>query len=103
MAKDTSGIGFLRPPTSLVSDSAKRVSDTAFESGARHRFAEPGTRTYVSPRYVLRTSGFSRERLRVVGERDLARLEHVAAVRDVERHQRVLLDEQDRRALLVHS
>ena len=28
-------------------------------------------------------------------------LEHVAAVRGVERHQRVLLDEQDRRALLV--
>src|SRR5919197_294575 len=37
--------------------------------------------------------------LRVVCERDLARLEDVAAVRDVERHQGVLLDEQDRRAL----
>ena len=39
--------------------------------------------------------------LRVVGERDRPGLEHVAAVGDVERHQRVLLDEQDRRPLLV--
>ena len=41
-------------------------------------------------------------RFRVVGERHMARLEDVAAVRDVERHQGVLLDEQDRRSLLVH-
>src|SRR3954447_26587725 len=36
-----------------------------------------------------------------VGERDPARLEDVAARGDVEGHQRVLLDEEDRRALLV--
>src|SRR5215216_4092457 len=41
------------------------------------------------------------ERLRLVRERDLPRLEHVAAVSGVERHQRVLLDEEDRRALRV--
>ena len=41
------------------------------------------------------------QRLGVVGERDAAGLEHVAAVRRVERHQRVLLDEQDGRPLLV--
>ena len=38
---------------------------------------------------------------RVVGQRHLPRLEHVAAVRDLERLVRVLLDEQDRRPLAV--
>src|SRR6478736_2274950 len=41
------------------------------------------------------------KRLRVVRERHLAGLEDVAAARHLERHHRVLLDEQDRRALLV--
>ena len=41
------------------------------------------------------------EGLRVVRERDRPRLHHVTAVGDVERHERVLLDEEDRRPLLV--
>src|SRR5581483_2143285 len=41
------------------------------------------------------------ERLGIVREGDRAGLEDVAAVGDLERHQRVLLDEQDRGALLV--
>ena len=49
----------------------------------------------------MRTCSFSRSAFAVVGERDRAGLEHVASVGDVEGHQRVLLDEQDRRALLV--
>src|SRR6185503_6881439 len=41
------------------------------------------------------------ELLGVVGEGDRAGLEDIAAAGDVERHQRVLLDEQDRRPLRV--
>src|SRR4051812_32867477 len=41
------------------------------------------------------------KRLRVVRERHLAGLEDIAPARHLERHHRVLLDEQDRRALLV--
>src|SRR5580765_1405668 len=41
------------------------------------------------------------KRLRVVRESHLAGLEHVATARHLERHHRVLLDEQDGRALLV--
>src|SRR4029079_7589718 len=39
--------------------------------------------------------------LGVVGERDAAGLEDLAALGALQRHERVLLDEQDRRALLV--
>ena len=39
--------------------------------------------------------------LRVVGENDVPRLHHVAAVGRVEGHQRVLLDEEDGRSLVV--
>src|SRR5919202_3079390 len=41
------------------------------------------------------------QRLRVVVERNPPGFHDVAAVRDVERHERVLLDEKDRGALLV--
>ena len=41
------------------------------------------------------------QRLRAVGEHDAARLHHVAAIGRFERHQRVLLHEEDRRSLLV--
>src|SRR3712207_8561638 len=41
------------------------------------------------------------ERARVVDQRNASRLEHVPARRDVERHQRVLLDEEDRRSLRI--
>src|SRR6266576_1177668 len=43
-----------------------------------------------------------RQRFRLVGERHASGLEHVAAIGDLERHQRVLFDEQDRGSLLVH-
>ena len=45
--------------------------------------------------------GSSRSAAELVGQHDLAGLEHVAALGDVEREVRVLLDQQDRRALLV--
>ena len=54
-----------------------------------------------SPRYALRTCAFSLSSFAGPSRRDPAGLEHVAAARRVERHQRVLLDEQDRRPLLV--
>ena len=56
---------------------------------------------HSSPRYVLRTCSFSRSAFASSASAIRARLEHVATVGDVERHQGVLLDEQDRRALLV--
>ena len=52
----------------------------------------PGTPS--APRRSLRSVG-------VVGQHDLAGLEHVAALGDLERVVRVLLDQQDRRALRV--
>ena len=56
------------------------------------RFAEVGLADLV----VARKSA-----LAASGQHDLAGLEHVAAVGDAQRHARVLLDEQDRRALRV--
>ena len=60
-----------------------------------------GSTTPFYPRVCLPDALVRAQRLRVVRERDRAGLEHVAAAGDVERHQGVLLDEQDRGALLV--
>ena len=56
---------------------------------------------HASPRYEARTRSFARSASARVGERDLAGLEDVAVVGDLERHRRVLLDQEDGRPLLV--
>ena len=60
-----------------------------------------GRACVMSPRYASWTRSSLRSVVGRVGERDRAGLEHVAARGDVERVVGVLLDEQDRRALLV--
>src|SRR5438477_6192636 len=81
------------PPTKL-SRPAKTTSSTAARTRAiwaRLRRAQIRL-PYVFVLFEL---------FRVVRERDFARLQHVAATGDVEGHQSVLLDEQDRRPLRV--
>ena len=58
-------------------------------------------RSSLRPQVGALDFGIAAQRRRLVGEHDPAGLEHVAARRHVERVVRVLLDEQDRRALLV--
>src|SRR3954447_5190256 len=59
------------------------------------------TVTRSRPEVGLLDLGILAQRGRVVAEHHLAGLQHVTAIRDAEREVRVLLDEQDRRALLV--
>ena len=63
--------------------------------------APMSARTVMCPGRPSGPRGSSRSAADVVGQRDRAGLQHVAALGDVEREVRVLLDEQDRRALLV--
>src|SRR6266540_1830769 len=75
-----------------------RAAKTASSTRARTRATWARLcRAQVRPLYIV----VLLECLRIVGEGDLARLQHVAAAGDVERHQGVLLDEQDRRPLRV--
>ena len=59
----------------------------------------PGARRQSSPRYALRTVSLTMRSCESPDEDDLTRLEDVAAVRDRQRLERVLLDEQDRHPL----
>src|SRR5204863_7466099 len=88
-----------RPPASTrrrrVSSARGRATNAAPDGAAPARAASGLAEVRLANLLVRLQRG------RVVGEDDAPRLEHVAAVRRVERHQRVLLDEQDRRPLLV--
>ena len=64
---------------------------------SRCAWAQPSSRRPVRPLHLLVLA----QRLGLVGEGNRAGLHHVATLGNVERHQRVLLHEQDRRSLLV--
>ena len=56
------------------------IRRTSGESGRARSFAV--VRDQTSPRYALRTISFLHQRLRIVGEHDLAGLHHIAAIGD---------------------